>query len=140
MPPLFHKSQLAQCYGVVSGRRFNVGRSSSGLALGSCPFLSACSVLVRNVGFPGAACTLRENTMLRRRAFTVSNSEVVTTYYAFAGRMRAISFCVFAMRSGVGGCVENIFGIVPGCRFSSAWIRSKNVTYAFGSYPALYMY
>src|ERR1700693_5002295 len=107
-------------YGVVSGRRFNVGRSSSGLALGSCPFLSACSVLVRKVGFPGAACTLRENTMFRSRAFTVSNSDVVTTYSCLAGNIRAISFWVFAMRSGVGGCVENIFGIVPGCRFSSA--------------------
>src|SRR6202022_3142279 len=72
MPPLFHKSQLAPCYGVESGRRFNVGRSSSGLALGSCPFLSACSVLVRNVGFPRAACALREHTILHRPAFTVS--------------------------------------------------------------------
>ena len=62
----------------------------------------------------------RENTMLRSRAFTVSNSEVVTTYSCLAGKIRAISFCVLAIRSGVGGCVEKILGIVPGCRFSSA--------------------
>jgi hypothetical protein len=41
------------------------------------------------------------------------------------GRIRAISFCAASVRSGVGGCVENTFGIVPGRRFSSDWIRSK---------------
>jgi len=44
--------------------------------------------------------------------FTLSNSEVVTMYSCFAGRMRAISFWVFSMRSGVGGCEEKTFGMV----------------------------
>src|SRR6266581_4430539 len=97
-----------QDYGCESGRRLRVGRSSSVL-LGSLPvgcFLD-CSVLVRREGLPGALSeTLRENMMLR---------------------MRAISFCVFSMRSGVGGCVEKTLGMVPGRRFSSAWMRSKKV-------------
>ena len=63
--------------------------------------------------------------MFRSRAFTLSNSEVVTIYSGLFGRMRAISFCAASMRSGVGGCVEKTFGIVPGRRFSSAWMRSK---------------
>src|SRR6266403_1168473 len=117
-------------YGCVSGRRLSVGRSSS-LLLGSLPvgcFLD-CSVLVRRVGLPGALSeTLRVNMMLRRRDFTVSNADFVTMYSCLAGRMRAISFCVFSMRSGVGGCVEKTLGMVPGRRFSSAWMRSKKVT------------
>src|SRR5882724_5986071 len=116
--------------GCESGRRLSVGRSSSAL-VGSLPvgcFLD-CSVLVRSVGLPGAlSLTLRENMMLRRRAFTVSNSDVVTMYSCLAGNMRAISFWVFSMRSGVGGCVEKTLGMVPGRRFSSAWMRSKKVT------------
>src|SRR5690242_12416658 len=126
---------LRKTYGWESGRRLSVGRSSSLVLLGSllpgC-FLD-CSVLVRRVGLSLPSVTLRENIMLRRRAFTVSNSEVVTMYSCRAGRMRAISFCVFPMRSGVGGCVEKAFGMVPGRRFSSAWMRSKKVTYEFGS-------
>src|SRR5690349_20951590 len=122
-------------YGWESGRRFSVGRSSSLVVFGSllpgC-FLD-CSVLVRSVGLSLVSVALRENMMLRRRALTVSNSEVVTMYSWRAGRMRAISFCVLPMRSGVGGCVEKAFGMVPGRRFSSAWMRSKKVTYAFGS-------
>src|SRR6266404_5990189 len=109
-------------YGCVSGRRFSVGRSSS-LLLGSLPFgcFLDCSVLVRSVGLPGAlSVALRENMILRRRLLTESNSDVVTRYSCFAGRMRAISFCVFSMRSGVGGCVEKTLGMVPGRRFSSA--------------------
>src|SRR4029077_17899195 len=97
--------------------------------LGSLPvgcFLD-CSVLVRRVGLPGALSeTLRVNMMLRSREFTVSNSDVVTMYSCLAGRMRAISFCVFSMRSGVGGCVEKTFGMVPGRRFSAACSRSQN--------------
>src|SRR2546430_2100764 len=122
-------------YGWESGRRLRVGRSSSLVLLGSLPvgcFLD-CSVLVRSVGLSLASVALRENMMLRRRPFTVSNSEVVTMYSWRAGRMRAISFCVFSMRSGVGGCVEKTFGMVPGRRFSSAWMRSKKVTYELGS-------
>src|SRR5713101_4309282 len=116
--------------GCVSGRRLRVGRSSSEL-LGSLPvgcFLD-CSVLVRSVGLPGPlSVALRLNMMPRRRDFTLSNSEVVTMYSDFAGRMRAISFWVFSMRSGVGGCEEKTLGMVPGRRFSSAWMRSKKVT------------
>src|SRR5271156_6517424 len=107
-----------------SGRRFNVGRSSSVL-FGSVDVgfldLSDCSVFVRSVGLPGPLFTaLGENMIFPSRAFPESNSEVVTMYSGFDGRIDAISFCVFSMRSGVGGCVENTFGIVPGRRFSSA--------------------
>src|SRR5882724_4440269 len=115
-------------YGCVSGRRLSVGRSSSVL-LGSLPvgcFLD-CSVLVRRVGLPGPlSVAFRLNMMPRRRDFTLSNSEVVTMYSDFAGRMRAISFWVFSMRSGVGGCEEKTFGMVPGRRFSSAWMDRKS--------------
>ncbi len=69
-----------------------------------------------------------------------SNSEVVTTYSSRAGRMEAISSCAFCTRSGVGGCVEKILGMLPGWRRSSASIFSKKLTKALGSYPALYMY
>src|ERR1700674_2201348 len=122
--------KLSTHHGWESGRRLSVGRSSSvllGSVLVGC-FLD-CSVLVRRVGLPGAlSLTLRENMMLRRRDFTESNSEVVTMYSCLAGSMRAISFCVFSMRSGVGGCVEKTLGMLPGRRFSSAWMRSKKVT------------
>src|ERR1700745_1554364 len=116
---IFH-AVLAQ--GESSGRRFKVGRSSS-VVLGSSPlgcFLD-CSVLVRRVGLPAPlSCFLRANVMLRSRSFTLSNSELVTMYSGRFGKIRAISFCAFSMRSGVGGWVENAFGIVPGRRFSSA--------------------
>src|SRR5260370_39007900 len=109
-------------YGCESGRRLSVGRSSSellGSVLVGC-FLD-CSVLVRRDGLPGALSdTLRVNMMLRRRDFTVSNSEVVTMYSCLAGRMRAISVCVFSMLAGVGGSVEKTLGMLPGPRLSSA--------------------
>ncbi len=55
--------------------------------------------------------------ILRKRAFTRSNSEVVTMYSSRAGRIVAISSCAFCTRSGVGGCVEktlrNAAGVPP---------------------------
>src|SRR5258707_10508328 len=75
--------------------------------------------------------------MVRRRPLTESNSDVVTMYFGLFGRMRAISFCAASMRSGVGGCVENTLGIVPGRPLASAWMRPKKVTKALGAYPAL---
>src|SRR5579883_2381178 len=114
---------IARDQGCESGRRFSVGRSSSlGGAPGSEVFvLFVCSVFFLNVGlFAWLSTALRENIMLRSLAFTESNSEVVTMYSCFAGKIRAISFCAFSMRSALGGCVENTFGIVPGRRFSSA--------------------
>src|SRR5258708_15558398 len=98
-----------------SGRRFKVGRSSSPVSVvpGPCPFW-VCSVRVRKVGLPGAlSFTLRANVMLRSRSFTPSNSEVVTMYSGRFGKIRAISFCAFSMRSGVGGWVETTFAMVP---------------------------
>src|SRR5260370_8829751 len=77
-----------------------------------------CSVLVRSVGLPGAlSVTLRENMILRRRLLTESNSDVLTRYSCFAGRMPAVSFCVFSIRPGVGGCVDKTFRLVPVLRF-----------------------
>src|ERR1041384_4602504 len=94
--------------GLSSVRRFSVGRSSSELGsavvCGEVFCLSVCSVRVRNVGLPGPlSIALRANITLRRRAFTESNSDEVTIYSGRAGRILAISFCVFSMRSWVGG-------------------------------------
>ncbi len=90
----------------------------------------------RNVGrfgspLPGSA--LRRLCMDSRRAFTSSNSDVVTICSSRAGSTVAISFCVALIRSGVCGCDANIFDSVPGLRFSLAWIFSKKVTKACGS-------
>ena len=98
---------------------------------------------VRKVGLSPAdffSSSLFLFSILRSRALTRSNSEVVTMYSSRAGRIVAISSCAFCTRSGVGGCVEKTLGMLPGWRRSSASIFSKKLTKAFGSYPALYMY
>src|SRR5260370_4553474 len=131
-------------FGSSSGRLFNVGRSGSSEgallppAVGCCPPCPGCgrSVRVRNVGLSLLVLSSRSLlrfSMPRRRAFTVSNSAVVTMYCSRAGKTLPISFCMDTTRSGVGGWVEKNFGTVPGCRFSSASTFSKNVTKAFGS-------
>src|SRR5207253_10471376 len=123
----------------ASGLRFRVGRSSSFFV--SLPLLSGEDVRRRLGLFPSFwSTTLRRFSITASRAFTSSNSEVVTTYCGRAGRMREISSCDFAMRSGVCGCVAKAFAKVPGFFFSCAWTFSKKEINAFGSYPVLYMY
>jgi len=88
----------------LSSRRFSVGRSSS-LVLVPLPLLSLVEVRRRLGRLPSfSSRTLCRFSIVASRAFTSSNSEVVTMYCAFAGRMVAISFCDAAMRSGVCGC------------------------------------
>ena len=54
------------------------------------------------------------------RAFTRSNSEVVTIYSGRAGSVVAISFSTLSMRSGVPGWSLKAREIAPGLCFSNA--------------------
>ena len=76
----------------LSSRRLSVGRSSSSVLL-SLPFLSVPEAR-RRLGLPASlwSTILRRFSMAARRAFTSSNSEVVTVYSARAGRIVSISF------------------------------------------------
>ena len=91
--------------------------------------------MCRSVGLLGSALG---DTFLRfcsdaSRALIESNSDVVTTYWGSAGRIRLISACAFSIRSGVGGCDANARASVPGFCLSFASIFSKNDTNACGS-------
>src|SRR5205807_7272267 len=87
---------------LLSSLRLRVGRSSS--------FLSSLLVLSvdevrRRLGFPESfsSTTLRRFSSAAKRAFTRSNSEVVTVYSARAGSIFEISSCDLEIRSGVWG-------------------------------------
>jgi len=89
---------------LLSSRRFSVGLSSS-------PELPLFPVLLvdealRKLGLPLSfrSFGLRRFSSEANRDLTSSNSEVVTVYSAFAGRIFSISLCDAAMRSGVCGC------------------------------------
>jgi len=100
--------------------------------IGSCVWvcvlvLSVCSVRVAQRGLPGSlSLALRENMMLRRRAFTESNSEVETMYSSRAGKNRGDFLLRVLDAFGRGGCVEKTLDSA-GRRFSSACTRSKKV-------------
>jgi len=118
-------------------RRFNVGRSSYPQACGPClcPCLSmsavrsACAVLF--------VCHLGDF-QPARRAFTSSNSDVVTVYCCRAGRILAISFLRLLDAVRRLRIVEK--ASTTSC-FFFPWLRvSRHVRKAADRTPLLYMY
>jgi len=84
--------------------------------------------LVLSEGLPGAACTLaREYDVAQPRFDLVKLGG--RNHIFLLGRQDARDFFL-----GIGDAFGRrrmrgkIFGIVPGWRFSSVWMRSKNVT------------
>src|ERR1700732_2669006 len=95
-PPVHFRSYNGICYW---SRRFKVGRSSSFLS----PSLDAVLWPRRNVGLLGllASSTLWRFSIAASRDFISLNSDVVSMYWSFAGRIVAISSWDLVMRSGV---------------------------------------
>ena len=75
-----------------------------------------CSTVRRRLGLLASfsSSSLCLFSIAASRAFTSSNSDVVTTYCCLAGRILRISSCDFSMRSGVCGWCRTPWTSVPG--------------------------
>src|ERR1035437_6309013 len=112
----------AQQFYFWSSRRCRVGLSSPLDEPGGSDGLDEPAPALRSEGLLVLLESVRRRlfSMRASRAFTSSNSEVVTMYWSRAGRILAISSCEWRMRSGVCGWLEKTLATTPGLRFSSA--------------------